>query len=370
MTNEMIPLYKPHMPELPDILKILHSGQLTYGEYGVEFERMLSEYLGVKHVLVVDSFHMAIAVVLSTLDIRAGDSVIASPMGCLASTQPFASHEIKVVFADVDPKTGTLDPDNVRKKISSKTRAIFHNHFCGYPGYIEEIDEIGREYGIPVVDDGIEAFGSECNNNLLGNCGTDISVFSFTAVRNPNTIDGGAIVFNDKDKYDLARLIRDCGIDRIKFRDNMGEISPDCDISRRGYSATMSNVNAYIGICQMKCLDNILSTHRRNAIGWFEVFEKRTDNAFGHRIPKFDLLKGMVPISPRDNKPNYWVFGTLAENKNECISAFRECGFYASGVHINNSIYSIFNNDSFLPGAEEFNNRFVALPSGWWIERK
>ncbi len=363
----MIPLYKPYMPDLPNVEEILHSGMLTYGKYGREFERRLSEYLGEKNVLTVDSFHMAIAVVLSTLNVRAGDTVIASPMGCLASTQPFASHEIKVVFADVDPRTGTLDPSDVRRKITKNTRAIFHNHFCGYPGYIDEINGIGKEYGIPVVDDGIEAFGSLYKGKVIGNCGTDMTVFAFTAVRNPNTIDGGAIVFSDKEKYELARMIRDCGIDRSRFRDEMGEIDPNCDIKVRGYSATMSDVNSYIGVNQMKHIDEIIDKHRKNAVKWMSVFKEHKSTSFGKEMPNEDTIRRMRPIYSDYTKPNYWVFGTLSENKRECISAFREYGFYASGVHINNNIYSIFDNHSELPGAEEFNKHFVALPCGWWI---
>ena len=89
----------------------------------------------------------------------------------------FVAHEINIKWADIDPTTGTLDPGSVEKKISSKTKAIIHNHFCGYPGYIDEINELGRRYGIPVIDDGIEAFGSEYKRQKIGNCGTDITIF-------------------------------------------------------------------------------------------------------------------------------------------------------------------------------------------------
>ncbi len=369
--SNMIPLFKPYMPDLPKLAEVLYSGKLTYGEYGIEFEKRLSDYFDGGYVLVVDSFHMAIAVTLSTLDIKAGDSIIASPMGCLASTQPIASHEVGVVFADVDSRTGTLNPDDVRRKITRNTKAIFHNHFCGYPGYIDEINEIGREFGIPIVDDGIESFGSMYRDRTIGACGTDITVFSFTAVRNPNTIDGGAIVFKDVEKYNVAKLIRDCGIDRKTFRDELGEISPKCDITRRGFSATMSNVNAYIGICQMDCVDRILDAHRNNAKVWDNYFEGHMDKEtiFGRNLPNSARINKIRPLSARENTPNYWIYGTLVENKRECISAFRECGFYASGVHINNNIYSLFRNNSHLPGTEDFNNHFMALPSGWWIER-
>ncbi len=349
----MIPLYKPYMPEHPLLDEILSSGQLAYGTYSKEFERRIAEYIGEKKVLVTSSFNMSIAVAISTLDINPGDEIIASPMACLASTQPFVSAGIKVVWADIDPKTGTLDPDSVAGAICSKTKAIVHNHFCGYPGYIDEINEIGAHNGIPVIDDGIEAFGSCYKNRKVGNCGTDITFFSFQAVRVPNTIDGGAILFNDEELYNKALLVRDCGIDRKIFRDELGEISKSCDITLKGHSATMSNVNAYIGICQMDHIDQIIQAQHRMSNYWKD---RLTDDI------------GVDIIERKDIDPNYWVFGTLSDNKRERIIKYRESGWYASGVHTNNSIYSVFGKQASLPGVEEFDSRFVALPSGWWIE--
>lgn len=351
----MIPLYKPHMPKLPELDTILHSGQLASGMHTKEFERSLRAFFNGANIWVTNSFNMAIAVMISLLDIHPYDEVIASPMACLASTQPFAAHEINVKWADVDPKTGTLDPGSVEKRISTKTKVIFHNHFCGYPGHIDEINAIGKRYGIPVVDDGIEAFGSEYKGKKIGNCGTDITVFSFNAVRIPNTVDGGAIVVNDPGLCEKVELIRDCGINRKIFRDELGEINPECDITLRGHSATMSNVNAYIGIQQMKCMDKILKAQRERAAVWDQI------------LKEYEEIETM---KCNDSNPNYWVYGILVPDKREYIEKFREQGWYASGVHLNNNNYSIFGEQGFLPGVKEFYEHFVAIPCGWWINDK
>ncbi len=350
----MIPLYKPHMPPLPELDDILYSGQLAYGKYAKAFEENLEKFLGKDaHVWATNSFHMAISVVISLLEIHPFDEVIASPMACLASTQPFASQAIKVRWADIDPYTGTLNPDNIRKKINAKTKAIVHNHFCGYPGYIDEINAIGKEYGIPVIDDGIECFGSEYKGRKVGNCGTDITIFSFNAVRIPNTVDGGAIVIKDPDLYRKAELIRDCGIDRKKFRDDLGEINAKCDITLTGYSATMSDVNAYIGLQQMRVMERILKAQRQQAMLWRKELIDEEDIRILQR---------------RDINPNYWVFGILASDKRKCIQTYRKKGWYASGVHLNNNVYSVFGKEETLPGVQEFYKHFVALPCGWWID--
>ncbi len=349
----MLPLFKPHIPELPLLNEILHSGSLAYGKYSKAFEQKLADYFQTSQVEVTNSFNMAIAVVISTLDIKYEDEVIASPMACLASTQPFASYGIKIKWADVDPITGTLNPDDVRRKITNKTKAIIHNHFCGYVGYIDEINKIGKEYGIPIIDDGIEAFGSLYKGKKIGSCGTDITIFSFNAVRIPTTIDGGAIIFNNKELYEKSILVRDCGINRDIFRDDIGEISPNCDINLVGHSATMSDINGYIGLCQMDSIKAIIERQRAQAQKWDEMFSERST---------------IVPIGRNEIHPNYWVYGILVNNKRQAILDFRNEGYYASGVHINNNIYTVFGDQSDLPGVNEFYSHFVALPCGWWME--
>lgn len=349
----MVPLYKPYMPELPEIDGILHSGRLATGEYTNRFEELLRDFIGNKNTAAVNSFNSAVSVAATTIELNFGDEVIASPMACLASTQPYAGEGLKIVWSDIDPSTGTLEPDDITKRITSKTKAIIHNHFCGYPGYIDEINRIGKEYGLTVIDDGIECFGSTYKGRKIGNCGTDITVFSFNPVRILTTIDGGAIVFKDEELYKKSLLVRDCGIDRTVFRDEIGEISPKCDIALQGYSATLSNVNAYIGIEQFSDLEKRLEKQKENAAVWDSVFEKMSD---------------FKPIRSNDGEPNYWVYGILAPDKRQCIESFRNKGYYASGVHINNNIYSVFGGEKTLPGVKDFMEHFVALPCGWWVD--
>jgi perosamine synthetase len=354
----MIPIYKPYMPEhlIAGINEILYSGQLGFGKYGRQFETQLQNFIGCDFILSVSSYNIAMQIVLSTLGLQFGDKVIASPVSCLASNQPFAVKGLNVVWSDVNPETGTMCPDDVKSKITKDTKAIFHNHFCGYLGDIDEINAIGKSFGIPVIDDGIEAFGSQYKGNRLGNVGTDITVFSFQTVRLPNTIDGGAIVFKDKALYEKALLIRDYGIDRSVFRDIEGEISPKCDIKEEGFGGLMSELNSFIGAKQMENIENLLLIQKNNAVVWDEKFVNNSS---------------IVPLKLKPNTlPNYWVYGTMCRNKREVIKDFKASGFYASGVHINNNIYSVFNNKISLEGVNEFMNHFVAIPCGWWFGTK
>ncbi len=341
------------MPDVPLVTEILHSGQLAYGKYGREFEKALSDYFDTPNVIVTNTFNMAILVALTTLGLKPGDTVIASPMACLASTQPLLSVGLKVKWADVNPESGTLCPDSVRINMKHRPKAIIHNHFCGYVGFIDEINAVGKEYGISVIDDGIEAFGSEYKGRKIGNTGTDATVFSFNPVRMPNTVDGGAVIFNNFELFQKARLVRDAGIDRKNFRDEWGEINPACDIKIIGHSAGINEVSSYIGVQQMKHIEELIESQRKNALLWTNIFNNK---------------EKISPIPTTDALPNYWVFGTLTKNKLDSLKFFREKGFFASGVHLNNNNYSVFEDKSKLPGVEEFNNHFLALPSGWWVK--
>ncbi|WP_269237502.1 DegT/DnrJ/EryC1/StrS family aminotransferase [Flavobacterium flavigenum] len=351
----MVPIYKPYMPKFIDseINEILYSGQLSYGKYGRKFEEQLKVFIGCEYLLSISSYNVAMLIVLSTFGLQFGDEVIASPVSCLASNQPFAVKGLKVVWVDVDPKTGSMCPDDLKSKITKNTKAIFHNHFCGYLGDIDAINSIGKEFGIPVVDDGIEAFASQYKGNKLGNVGTDVTVFSFQTVRLPNTIDGGAIVFKDKELYEKALLIRDYGIDRKNFRTINGEINPVCDIKLEGYAGLMSELNSFIGAKQMDEIEKLLTLQKNNAETW------------NKKIAECDTIYSLKLTA--NTIPNYWVYGTLCKNKPEAIQNFKKNGFYATGVHINNNLYSIFQDKNSLRGVNQFMDQFVAIPSGWWL---
>ncbi|CAL2090658.1 Aminotransferase DegT [Tenacibaculum sp. 190524A05c] len=350
----MIPIFKPYMPEniSEEIQGILYSGKLSYGTYGRKFEDELKKFTGNEYVLSISTYNQALLVALSALDIKPKDEIIASPVSCLASNQPFISKGAKVIWADIDPTTGSMSVEDVKRKITTRTKAIFHNHYCGYLGNINEINDLGKEYGIPVVDDSIEAFGSVFNGKKVGNLGTDITVFSFQTVRLPNTIDGAALTFKDPKLYEKAKKIRDYGIDRTKFRDDLNEINPECDISLEGYGALMNEINSFIGFKQMDDVDKLIAKQRENASKWDSIVND---------------IENCVPLKVnKDTNPNYWVYGVLANNKREQIKSFRNKGFYATSVHINNNIYSVFKNKSNLKGVNEFMNKFIAIPSGWW----
>jgi perosamine synthetase len=360
----MIPLYKVHMPAdlKEEIDRILHSGQLAYGKNSRLFEEKLRDYLGNPYVVTTSTHNHALQISFDLLGIGPGDEVIASPMSCLATNQPVITNRGTVVWADIDPRTGTLDPDDVKKRITARTKAILHYHWCGYPGDIDGINQVAREHGIMVVEDATEAFGAEYKNRKIGSTGSDVVCFSFQTVRLPNTIDGGAIAFSSKDLFEKASLMRDYGIERKRFRDGMGEISLNCDIPIRGYGAMMNEVSAFIGCRQMDFFDGLLHRQRENA----ETF-----------LAALVGCRHCEPLVPLANaKPSFWVFSLVSGESERILAASREQGIWTSRVHSRNDFYSCFGGGPHtelkrvrtdLRGVSTFAATELCIPSGWWV---
>ncbi len=353
----MISLFKPYVPNnlIGKLEENLYSGRLSYGENGRLFEKGIGEFLGNEQFISTSSYNYSLLILLTAMDLQPGDEIIASPVSCLASNQPFVSKNLKINWVDIDPKTGTICLDDLNKKISNKTKAVFVNYFCGYLGNCKEVYEIVKKHSIYLIDDAIEAFGSEFNGKKVGNLYCDATVFSFQTVRLPNTIEGGGIAFKNSDLFERSVIIRDYGIDRKNFRDKRGEISPDCDIKVEGFGALLPEINSIIGLNQITELDRLLNVQRENAIEWTNQLQNNSD------LRPLEITNGA--------NPNFWVFGLLAKDKGKALDLFREKGFYSSSVHINNNIYSVFKNKKDLPGVVEFMDSFLAIPSGWWVDK-
>jgi len=189
---------------------------------------------------------------------------------------------------------------------------------------------------------------------MVGKTGAYCSIFSFQTVRLPNTLEGGILLFKDKSLNEKAKKIRDYGIERSQFRDKNNEISSSCDITIEGYGALMSELNSYIGYRQMEDLPDLLVKQRSNGQFWKEYLESNYPD--------------IKPIGFRSRiNPNFWVFSFITDEKIKMLENFRAKGFYASGIHINNDLYSVFGKQSELKGVNEFVRKHLALPSGWWV---
>jgi dTDP-4-amino-4,6-dideoxygalactose transaminase len=335
--------------------KVLHSGNLAFGEIAKKFEKHISEFISNDNVLLVNSYQNAFHICLSALGLKQGDEVLLSPLACLQTTQALKSYGMSIKWVDSNIQLGTIDKDSLLKSLSNKSKLVIHNHYCGMVGDIEAIKKICKMNNLLLIDDAIEAFGSKYNNKYIGNSEfSDATIFSFNPVRNPNAIDGGGISFRDNLAFEKSKLLRDYGIDRKLFRLPNGEINPYYDISISGYAATISDVNAYIGITNLKDIHLILNRAKKAARFWEKVLKSNNINHTLFHNPNSEY--------------NYWVFSFKTDYKEKVFNFFRSKGIYCSSVHLPNNNYSVFGEKYIYTNVSKIFDSFIALPTFWWFE--
>src|SRR3989338_2932841 len=174
MDIKKIPVYKVFMPEnLDEILEplrsVLSSGWIKEGPKVREFENLIGNFIGNKKCIELNSGTSALHLAYHLSDIKPGDEVVTTPMTCMAANEPLSLIGAKIVWADINPKTGNIDSKSIKKKITDKTKAIVMMHWGGYPCDINEINEIAQDNGIRVIEDAAHAIGSEYKGRMIGN---------------------------------------------------------------------------------------------------------------------------------------------------------------------------------------------------------
>ena len=182
----MLPLVKPYIAPrnelIPAIEEVLYSGYIAEGEAAWKFEDDLRAFLKNKNVLAVQSGTAALHLALLLLNVGSGDEVISTPMTSEPTNIVIATTGAKVVWADVDPNTGLLDPKSVREKITERTKAIMLVHYAGMVCNMDEFNKISEETGIPIIEDAAHALGAKYCDKMIGS-NSRFTCFSFQAIK-------------------------------------------------------------------------------------------------------------------------------------------------------------------------------------------
>jgi len=346
----MIPLIKTLMPAkellMPQLEKVLYSGYIAQGEYVDQFEDKLSEYIGNKNCLTVNSGSSALHIALILAGVKDGDEVISTPLTAEPTNTVISQTGAKIVWADIDPKTGNICPDDVERKITGKTKAIMVVDYAGIPVDIIRFQEIEAAYKIPVIEDAAHAFGASYNNKKLGNH-FKYTIFSFQAIKHLTTVDGGALCIQDDSEFEKAKLIRWFGIDKKATRF-------DNDIKVQGYKYHMNNVNASIGLIQLESFPNVIDKYIENG----KYFDRELKG-----VPGVELIEYYS-----QSEPSYWLYTLKVVNREGFIQLLHDNGVIASSLHKRNDLHSIFKESkASLPNLDKFESQFVHIPCGWWL---
>lgn len=256
----MITITKTYMPDKEKyksyIDRIFESAWLTNnGSFLQTLEQRLKDYLGVKHLILVANGSLALQVAYKALELK-GD-VITTPFSFAATTNTLLWEGLTPVFADIDPNTFNIDPNQIEAHINSKTSAIVPVHVFGNPCEVEAIQAVADKHQLKVIYDAAHAFSSEYKGESILNYG-DISTLSFHATKLFHTIEGGALITNDDN---LAK--------KIRLLINFGITSPTT-IDSIGTNAKMNEFEAAMGLC---VLDEIEHIKQRRAEVW-DIYQK------------------------------------------------------------------------------------------------
>lgn len=238
--------------ELKAVEEVLKSGMLAQGKVVGEFEDLFSDYIAVKNAIAVSNGTIALDIALKALGIKQGDEVITTPFTFIATANSILYQNAKPIFADVDEKTFNINPDDVLEKITDKTKAILGVHLFGHPFDVKAIHEICEDYNLILIEDCAQAHGTEYEGRKAGSFGV-VSCFSFYATKNMTTGEGGMITTNIGEIAKACRLLRNHGESRKYLHTILG------------YNYRMTNIQAAIGIIQLRKLDEYNEKRIKNA---------------------------------------------------------------------------------------------------------
>lgn len=345
------------MPKTVDkpLLEVLHSGYIGQGPKVEEFEKKLSSFFNNRNVLTVNSGTSALNLALRLADVGPGDEVITTPMTCTATNQPIFAVGAKIVWADVFPKNGLIDPSSVERKITKKTKAIMCVDWGGTICDLDALIKIARKHKIKLIEDAAHAFGATYKGREVGRI-ADFTCFSLQAIKHITTVDGGLLTTLSRADYKRGKLLRWYGIDReAKIS---GDSRIEVDIPEWGYKFHMNDVAAVIGIEQLKYINGILKRNRENA----RYYLKNIDSQYYSH-----------PVTPWKQNSSFWLFTLVLPSSVERFAFaefMKENGVATSKVHRRNDYYNGFpKSKEVLIGVTYFYDREECIPVHWGLTK-
>jgi dTDP-4-amino-4,6-dideoxygalactose transaminase len=315
------------------------------------FEKMLSDYLGAKHVLFVNSATTALELAFRVKNFEQGSEVIVPDFTYTSTALGAIYNNLKIVLADVYPDNGSLNVSKIEKLITDRTVAIAPVDYAGIPADMDAINEIARRHNLYVVHDTAQSIGSVYRGRKTGTL-ADISTFSFHGTKNLTTGEGGAVVTDNDEVAARIRVLREKGTDKHSFLiDN--RTRGFYEYIDTGNSYVQSNILGALGVSQMRKIDRMNA--RRKAIAQ-------------NYIERMSGIKGLDFLRITEGAETNWhIFGVLvpAEDRIWIMDALRAEGIMAN-IHYSplhrNRYYSNLAADAEMSGSMEFFSRLLRLP--------
>jgi len=349
-----IPINKPLLgeEEIAEVVKLLRQGALTSsppegGSCVRSFEEEFASFVGVKSAVAVSSGTAALYLSLLAIGVGPGDEVLVPSLTFAATANAVLLVGAKPVFVDVDPRTYTMDPSDLERKVSERTKAVIPVHLYGLMADMDSITSIAEKRGIAVIEDAAQAHGSEMRGRRAGSLGLT-GCFSFYPSKVMTTGEGGVITTNDVELAKALRSLRTHGQEWVG-----GELV----VTRLGGNFRMPEVEAAIGRVQLRKLPKFLEVRRRNA-------KLMTDLLQG--------LKGLdLPFEPEGYRHNWYLYTVKFEDpslRDRVKDHLNRKGigatvYYKTPVHLMPLYRKLLNTrEGLLPVTEELSRRLLSLP--------
>jgi len=344
--------------EINEVVETLKSGWLTTGPRARRFEEDFQDYIGCCHAVGLNSCTAGLHLAVNAMGFKEGSEVITTPMTFPATSNVLVHEKLKPVFVDIEPGTLNLNAEKIEEKITSRTCAILPVHFSGHPCDMDVIDAIARKNNLRIIEDAAHAVESVYKGKKIGNLGNP-TAFSFYANKNMTTGEGGMLTTNDEDLADRFRVLRLHGLSRDAWKRFGKKGYSHWELHEPGWKYNMADINAALGIHQLKKIDFFLRKRKEIA--------KLYDDSFKN-IPEIELLE------TRDYAENAHYLYVIAlhleqltVSRDELLDAIQGTGIGVGVHYVPLHLHSFYQkitdvSPEDLPVATDYGHRIISLP--------
>lgn len=303
--------------DIQTVIETLRSPFLTQGPKIKEFEQAIADYVGAKYAVAYSNGTAALHGACYAAGITEGDEVITTPITFAASANCVRYMGGTVVFADIDAETYNIDPLEIERKITPKTKAIIPVDFTGQPADMDKIMEIAKKNNLVVIEDGAHSLGAEYKGEKVGTF-ADMTMFSFHPVKPITTAEGGIIVTNSEEFYKKLLLFRSHGIEKTPYSLEQGDWY--YEMTDLGFNYRMTDLQAALGLSQLNKLETFLERRRKIAQLYNEAFKK---------IPEIT-----IPKQVEDTNSGWHLYMIQLDEKIDRKEIFNKLRDRNIGVHV------------------------------------
>lgn len=283
-TPQFIPYCQHSIDEedIREVIDTLKSDWLTCGPKTLQFEKEFAEYIECRYAVAVSSCTAGLHLALNACGINAGDEVITTPLTFCATAEVIEYQQAHPVFVDVDPTSFNIDPALVEQKITPRTKAILPVHYGGIPCDLNSLYQIAERYDLAVIEDAAHAIGSLHSFKKIGSFGNP-TVFSFYPTKNITTVEGGVITTNDKKLAEQLKVLSLHGISKDAWKRYSNQGQWYYEVRHLGFKYNFTDLQAALGLQQLRKLDFFNSIREQYARIYFEAFQ----NMAGIEMPEW-----------------------------------------------------------------------------------